>query len=64
MKDDFWAGIESGFPLCCIQFYVDFYNVVRENKFMFNNRESHDYSTGIGYVQCPNCIIKNIRRNK
>ena len=61
LKDDswsrnFWDGIESGFPVCCIIFYCDIWLGLRRRKMMFSYEESHDYDTGIGYVQCPECI--------
>ena len=59
--DDFWCGIESGFPLCCIDFYINFWNPIRESKRMFSGRpECYDWIHGKGYVMCPECVIKNI----
>lgn len=64
LKDnDFWRGLESGYPVCCIQYFCNFWIPVREQKLMFSGKECHDYSTGVGYVQCPECIVKDIKRN-
>lgn len=60
---DFWDGIESGFPLCCILFFCTPWTKLRESKRMFSYNESFDWkgSVGVGYVQCPECIIKGIK---
>jgi len=59
---DFWDGIESGFPLCCIIFFCDVWNPIRESHRMFHGRpECYDWSCHVGYIQCPECIIKEIK---
>jgi len=63
MKGDFWCGIESGFPLCCIDFFINFWCPVRESKFMFSGRpECYDWNLkyDIGHIQCPDCIINGV----
>ena len=62
-NNDFWCGIESGFPLCCIDFYINFWNPIRASKRMFSGRpECYDWKSNVGHVQCPDCIIKGIKR--
>jgi hypothetical protein len=62
MNQDFWDGIESNFPLCCIIFYMDFWNPK-----MFSGRpECYDWqlnlsNTNVDRVMCPECIIKKLR---
>jgi len=58
---DFWDGIKSGFPLCCILFFCDTWYRLRyvkgkplENKLFWN------WYTGAGHVQCPECVIKEV----
>jgi len=61
LNDDFWDGIESGFPLCCIDFYINFWCPVRFEHRMFHGRpECYDWKCNVGYVQCPDCIINRI----
>lgn len=62
-NNDFWCGIESGFPLCCIDFFINFWVPVREKKIMFAGRpECYDWKSNTGYVQCPECIIKGLKK--
>lgn len=61
MNDDFWRGIVFGYPLCCIDFYINFWNPVRSKHFMFHGRpECYDWKNGAGYVQCPECVIRGL----
>lgn len=55
---DFWDGINSGFPLCCIIFFCDIWCPLRISKRMFSGKESRDWRSHVGYVQCPECIIR------
>lgn len=68
------CGLHSGFPPCCIQFYVTVWLWVpktRKSKFfreywekMDRNhkhgktRSSYDKETYIGYIPCPSCLNK------
>ncbi len=59
--NDFWTGIESGYPLCCIIFFCDVWNPLRESHRMFHGKpECYDWNHNVGYIQCPECIIKEI----
>lgn len=59
LLNSFWAGIESGYPLCCIIFFCDVWCNVRSENRMFHGRpECYDWNTNAGYIQCPDCIIK------
>lgn len=62
MNDDFWRGIRFGYPLCCIDFFINFWCVVRSKHIMFHGRpECYDWDGGdVGYVQCPDCRIRGI----
>ena len=67
MKDDFWRGMESKFPLCCIDFFINFWCPVRKSKKMFSGRpEVYEYEieNDVGHVQCPECIIKQLENHK
>ena len=57
--NDFWAGIKSKYPLCCIIFFCDFWCEVKTKHLMFHGRpECYDYNTHVGYVQCPECVVR------
>ncbi len=58
---DLWKGIESGYPLCCVFFFWCFWTDVRAKKLMFSYKESHDWSTNIGYIECPDCILRRVK---
>ncbi len=68
MKDDFWRGIKFGYPLCCIIFYCDYWHekALRKIKMFHGRPEVYDWETKkkVGHIQCPECIIKNVRRIK
>jgi len=68
LEDDFWDGIKYDYPLCCVDFFINFWNYVRSNHIMFHGRpECYDWGYGVGYVQCPECRInsvKKFRKNK
>ena len=56
---DFWAGIESGFPLCCILFFCDTWYRLRYSSGKPLEKELwRNWDTNVNYVQCPECIIK------
>ncbi len=62
MKSDFWCGVESGFPLCCIDFFINFWCPVRFEHKMFHGRpECYDWGDGAGHVECSDCLIKRIK---
>jgi len=62
MNNDFWEGIESGFPLCCIIFFCYFWNPVKESHKMFHGRpDCYDWYSNGKYVMCPECVIKEIK---
>jgi len=58
---DFWDGIESGFPLCCILFFCDPWYRLRYIK---GKPLAYDlwgnWVTRKHYVQCPECVIKEV----
>jgi len=59
---DFWSGIESGFPLCCVLFFCDTWYRLRYYKDKPLEKELwRNWRTGTYYVQCPECIIKGIK---
>jgi len=59
MDDDFWCGIVSGYPTCCIDFFINFWKPIRSKHFrIYGKPEGYDWKTGLGYIQCPECIIK------
>jgi len=59
----FWAGIESGYPLCCIIFFCDVWTSLRESHRMFSGRpECYDYRTLVNFIQCPECIVKDFQQ--
>ena len=61
LNDDFWRGIKFGYPLCCIDFFINFWCPVRSAHIMFHGRpECYDWQCD-GYVQCPECIIKRLK---
>jgi len=63
MNDYFWCGVQSGYPLCCIDFFINFWCPVRKNHFMFSGRpECYDWESDVEYVQCPQCIVKGLRK--
>lgn len=62
---DEWNGINSGYPLCCIIFFCNFWNSVRSKHIMFHKRpECYDYYHGDDFVRCPECVVKILRRQK
>lgn len=62
LMNDFWDGIESGYPLCCIIFFCDVWCPLRIWKRMFHGRpECYDWNTHAGYIQCPECIVSGIK---
>ena len=58
--NNFWAGIESGYPLCCIIFFCDVWiNMRREHRMFHGKPECSDYTfKDAGFIMCPECIIK------
>ncbi len=65
MKSDFWCGIESGFPLCCIIFYCDYWHkkALRKLKMFHGRPECYDWkSNNVGHIQCPTCIILGVKK--
>jgi len=59
----FWNGIESDIPICCIIFFCAVWEPLRQSHKMFHGRpECYDWRTGVGYIQCPDCIIKEVRK--
>ena len=62
VSNDFWDGIESGFPLCCIIFFCDVWCPLRESHKMFHGRpECYDWKSNVGHIQCPECIISGLK---
>lgn len=56
----FWKGIRSGYPLCCVIFFCDVWCKLRESKKMFSGRECHNYNSNAGFIQCPECICREL----
>lgn len=62
--NDFWCGIKSKYPLCCIIFFCDTYQSLRYGKGKSLERNLWwNWYTGKGYVQCPDCIIEQLDLN-
>jgi len=61
--NDFWCGIESRFPLCCIIFYCDVWLPLRDSGRMFSGRpECYDWiCKKIGYIECQDCVINRLK---
>lgn len=60
---DFWSGIESEFPLCCILFFCDpWYRLRYEKNKPFEGNLWWNWYTGTNYVQCPECTIKKVNK--
>jgi len=56
-SSNFWKGIKSGYPVCCIIFFCYFWLPVRRKKSMFCYNECVEYETYTDYLQCPACIV-------
>ena len=55
----FWCGLESGYPICCVDFFINVWSILRREKRMFSGRpECYDYNSKADYVQCPDCIVR------
>lgn len=57
---EFWFGIISKFPLCCILWFCDVWNVYDPSKKVHFDSDYKSWSQCIGYVQCPSCMVKRL----
>ncbi len=56
----FWKqGVKSGFPLCCITFFVSTWNETFRNQFLTNQNE-WGWGDGKGRIFCPGCIAEKL----
>lgn len=57
----FYAGVEEGFPLCCIFFFQDIW--CGENRKFFREYCStmHVLTNNAGLIMCPNCVVKTMK---
>ena len=58
MDNDFWRGIRFGYPTCCIDFFINFWKPVRSKHLILHLPECYDWKSGLGYIQCPECIVE------
>ena len=62
-SNDFWYGIVSGFPTCCIMFFCDVWYRDGELSIDMNAGTGGEYHhEGIYYIQCPDCIAKSVHQ--
>ena len=62
---DFWYGIISGFPLCCIDYYMNEWkdsiqDIVKEVITSHNNK----LQASVQRTMCPECIINTLFDNE
>ena len=71
--DDFFCGIHSNIPLCCVLWYCDVWSGNLSDQFRFSNTLQYEYhpennsnpiqpkaSKRTPYAMCPDCLAKNI----
>lgn len=61
-KNDFFCGIHSGLPMCCVLFYCDVWykKLSLDSDFIPISQILHDSERPIGYIMCPNCLAGHI----
>lgn len=59
----FWFGIDSGFPLCCIDFFETFWRVVRTSQVEEFHITENWFTDpdNTGRIYCPECMIKKMK---
>ncbi|MBS3925895.1 MAG: hypothetical protein KGZ34_04300 [Nitrosarchaeum sp.] len=62
-KGYFYAGVNEGFPLCCIFFFQDVWSG-QNGKFFNEYCDSMDVLTkNQGLIMCPNCVVAKLSNN-
>lgn len=51
-ESDFFCGIHSNLPLCCVLFYCDVWREKLESEIEIRGKKP------IGYIMCPDCVAK------
>lgn len=57
-EQDYYRGVHSRIPLCCIKFFIDFWVKCGDISAEYWTWHHNTYLTEkVGYVRCPLCMI-------
>lgn len=58
---DFWYGIISGFPLCCIDYFINEWSyTIRDIYDEVRTYENNHLQQSTERTMCPNCILEKL----
>lgn len=49
----FWHGVKDNYPLCCIFFFMNVWQIDFDKDIILNWTSCKD-----GYIPCPNCLVE------